>query len=402
MMRKGFVLTLIIVLLCLTACSINGPEHHAAVSDGITTENVQCGDLILNQGVIGVDSKGVYSVKNGVVYISLLEDGNFVSTALCSKTGCSHRDSTCNAFIGSYQHVTYYRNMVYGISDNGDGSMELVELNCFDGTRRTVCVWKPQKDESYRFCSGIFFDGNLYMSYDNWNFNRSEDWVMTDCVHLESGEKYNLFADQDVSSHTVIGGFGNTLICEERYLTEKPKTYEEWIQGGGTDDGYEEYMNGIGSNVELVKYDIKDMAKTVIADQDRNKYIDYTDLYLKIENHELIYAADNEIHIYSLETGEDRMLAKKSNIRNYHLYDNKANIIVIENGKVQNITVDVNTLAELEIPHTKDNAVDFWTMYEFKDYCVGMLFDVAANCNRAVMLKKEDYYTGKYENAVGL
>ena len=158
----GIVLSLLLAL--LTGCQSPGPEQD--LGDKFIFEEDNQYYFYLN-GLLGEpiaeSETGYYASVDGYVYTRDKKTGE--CTPLCNKPDCTHDErelnsdgsSTCNAYFGAIQPISYYKGKLYVLSAN-----TVYEIDVSGSTRKKLLQTKEYIESS------MVHRGYLYLAFSDY------------------------------------------------------------------------------------------------------------------------------------------------------------------------------------------------------------------------------------------
>lgn len=197
-MKKYILISLLVIILSLTACT-GQTNQQTAVSN--TSEKCPQSVLANSSSNIAVGETGYYTL-NGMAqgkYLSYISKSGAKSTYLCSKPECRHMDDsgyfaveTCNAYVGEAvpQSIVYHNGYVYVLEYNERTyNVTLVRISQ-DGSVHEKIMEVGQAPSCSSYYEYAFADDNtIFMVYnapDNTGEVRS---VSLDKIDLSKKEK---------------------------------------------------------------------------------------------------------------------------------------------------------------------------------------------------------------------
>lgn len=158
----GIVLSLLLAL--LTGCQSPGPEQD--LGDKFIFEEDNQYSFYLS-GILGnpiaESETSYYASVDGCVYTKDKETGE--SVPLCNKPDCTHDErelnsdgsSTCNAYFGAIQQISYYKGKLYVLSAN-----TVYEIDVSGSTRKKLLQTKEYIESS------MVHRGYLYLAFSDY------------------------------------------------------------------------------------------------------------------------------------------------------------------------------------------------------------------------------------------
>lgn len=245
--------------------------------------------------------EGAYFIQDNI--LSFWDYDSQKAVPLCSKSGCVHKDESCNAYMNC-EYIRYNNDTLYSVEEDYDAGVKYVAKRAKDGTGfQKICT--PAKDE---------IDGGNYISIDEniW----TEDYLW-----------YGVIVD-DGSQTQIDDQYVEVYQHEKIYCCNLETGKEELI----IDNEKEGQLRLIAANNGKLVYE----------------ECEYKDAVIPIsEAAGITYDKDtkNVIHQYDLETSEDMIIFEFSGdeklrvlgVASDHIvtYDTEGNLCLfnIENGE---------------------------------------------------------------------
>ena len=150
---KRFVPCFLALLLLLTACS--GPEGPAGNPSGdpeptpaaqghaLPKENRSAAGT----GAVFTDDNGWYICAAGAV--SYYDYASGQTMTLCAQPGCSHRDASCQAWVGNVNSFAVLDGVLYATLDDAGSGAQLVRKELSGGKVTVLEQWDNTDDHFY-------------------------------------------------------------------------------------------------------------------------------------------------------------------------------------------------------------------------------------------------------------
>ena len=112
-----------------------------------------------------------------------------------------------------------------------------------------------------------------------------------------------------------------------------------------------------------------------------------------------LYAVDNDLYLYDLDTGESRQIAFPGTLRNFHFIDGRI-ILLTRNPGLKIYWADLEGgSAQLLKDEGDRQGVTFSPHGECKDYVYG-LYSGAEDGTVSCILPKEDYWAQQFDHII--
>ena len=300
--------TILIILGTILLCGCGNPtisESDPAIKTGslLQIENQDAVSVNYQQSISAGKGDVVFKPSGSTVYYgdpSVSDE----FTVFCSKTGCHHNSEDCGAYIGNASEFIAYKDLWYYIRKMDDGSMVLFEQNPLANERTELKkVTSRTEDNKYYFITmqGIMVSYDcIYLRVDqmvNDNTNLTGASINTTAyveINLSTRkERTILHYDSSEENWSIVGGNGKCLLFT-KYISYNPQTSQ--------------YKG------ELYKMNLDDLSYEVVVDEEKEMLLQ-TSIYGNINADNLMtYCTEHEIHLYDLDTGEDRLLYQTNDI----------------------------------------------------------------------------------------
>lgn len=414
------ILGLVLCVCMLTACGVSGggttPTDTAPAQTAEPTQSQSVGDPL------PADNKNPAVASLGDVCPSSSADGYYVCTkvvhyypastlkkvVLCAQTGCTHKDSTCQAWIGVVQSYTEYLGMLYAIVEDGESVLRFVKKDLSDGTLTTIGTWENKSGLYYNVSLGKIADRIAIIYVTQTTISTADDgrpMSQQDTTiwryDLQSGEKQVLFSGDQADELSVLAVSSKYLAVMRTTINPNTLTFEEFQAEYGEKAIYGRYLDRIHFK-ELRLYNADGSDYTVVANSQTDGLIptgDPCSTYGK----ELVYRCNDTVFLLNLDTGKSRAVVNMENISNYWVMDHK--IFLINQNVPWNIIPDPNKVVSIYVVDFDDgvpvklgNGGNTEHM-EFSIYQEGTSFFVGRWKGGLYRISKEDFYADRYENA---
>lgn len=298
------------------------------------------------------------------------------SVTMCPQEGCPHTDSSCAAYMGgTIQNLVEYRDALYAVVKTEEDQLYLVQKDPSSGKLTILGEWiasETSGDQSswkevylHSLSNGKLYY-RVYHEVDDMNTGERLSMESTTYVYdLLTKETEPFPLDGFITS----GAAGFAVTVEDEVYDEAADTY-----------------NFI--NCELRLYDPSGTSYTVIANQDRDDYVPYSDP----NNHygsKCCYLCGNTLYTLDADTGESTaLLTPEEPVVNYWLMDNK--IFYITHNEADEVYIyyaDLNDCIPVQLQNCGNTEVMvFGVSGEGNDY-------FAADMQ---VISKADFYAENY------
>lgn len=419
-MKKGALLLALVLVLLLCACVLTACGGGGGKT--MPTETTHPEQSMNADYPLPVDNKNPAVASLGDVCPSSSADGYYVCTkvvhyypastlkkvVLCAQTGCTHKDSTCHAWIGVVKSYTEYLGKIYAIVEDGESILRFVEKDLSDGTITTIDTWENKSGLYYNVSLGKIADriAIIYVTQtttstadDGRPMSQQETTIWR--YDLQSGEKQVLFSGDQADELSVLAVSSKYLAVLRITINPNTLTIEEFQTEYGENAVYGRYLSRIHFK-ELRLYNADASVYTVVASSEKDSLIptgDPSHAYGK----ELVYQCGNTVYLLNVDTGESRAVVTMENIVNYWVMDHK--IFLITQNVPWDIIPDPNKVVSIYVVDFDDgvpvklgNGGNSEHM-EFSIHQEGTSFFVGRWKGGLYRISKEDFYADRYENA---
>ena len=388
---KKTIIPMIISIILLSGCNNSTPQEtsHTTESESLLQiENQVAISTIFQQSISAGKGDAVFKPSGSVVYYgdpSVSDE----FTVFCSKAGCQHNSEDCGAYIGNASEFIAYKDLWYYIRTMDDGSMVLFEQNPLTNERTELKkVASKTEDNKYYFITmqGIMVSYDcIYLRVDQMVFDNanltSESKNTTEYVEINlstNNERTILHYDSSEESWIIVGG-NSTCLMLTKYISYDPQTSQ--------------YKG------ELYKMNLDDLSYEVVVNEEKEMLL-YSDPYGNINADNLLtYCTEHEIHLYDLDTGEDKLLYQINdrNIR-ANIFDNNV-FYIYEDGDENTYFMRGNTSGDTPVKMDNNGNPDVLAFARFRTTENGYLGTMDGQYG---WLSQEDYYQENYDGFVPL
>lgn len=397
-------LCLVLVLALCTGCvrqTLPETTGHTTRTEATTEEGTLQGDTPPQSYPIPKENRRPMSVMFGGV-ASTVSDGYFSAAQalkfydaktgktvfLCSQPGCTHTDSTCEAWIGQVNNLVEYEGVVYASVKDGE-VCAVVRKDIATGELTTLASWEGQENIYYECSVGLCAYGQMVIYVrvtefveDGVNYSQidsEEQWL----YNLTTGEKRKLDWEKNTDSVTILA-MNQTYAVAQYYRNLEEKDPESGL---------------FTKDYELRLYRLADDSYTVISSEEENGYTPTVDPAVSYGDIVVLQEKDT-LCLYDLEKQEKRELLTAENIINYWILDNKVFYIREEESPeppgyaVSIYYADIETGQPVRLENGGNREVmDFAITWEGDSFFVGTW--KGGN----YIIPKADFYLDNYEAA---
>lgn len=390
-MKKTIIL-MIASIIFLSGCNSGTPQETITTTENDTLlqiENQVAIHTSFQESISTGKGDAVFKPSGSVVYYgdpSVSDE----FTVFCSKAGCQHNSEDCGAYIGNASEFIAYKDLWYYIRTMDDGSMVLFEQNPLTNERTQLKkVASKTEDNKYYF---ITMQG-IMVSYD-CIFLRVDQMVF---------DNTNLTAESINSTEYVEI---NLSTNNERSIMQFDPFKDSWSIVGGNEKylmitKYISYNYEISQDVvALYRMNLEDLTLEAVVDETM-EMLSPTSIYGNINVDNLMtYCTGHEIHLYDLDTGEDKLLYQineriiSTNIFGqnvFYIYEDENDMAYFMHG---------NTSGDTPIKMENKNNTDANIYSKYRTTAngyLGMMSD-----GQFGWLSQEDYYQENYDAFVPL
>ncbi len=297
-MNKILMLVTSIIMLCgCSNASTNTIDQDITHNSLLQIENQGAIHTTFQESISAGKGDAVFKPSGSIVYYgdpSVSDE----FTVFCSKAGCQHNSEDCGAYIGNASEFIAYKDLWYYIRTMDDGSMVLFEQDPLTNERtRLKKVVSKTEDNKYYFITmqGIMVSYDcIYLQVNQMVFDNANltfgSINTTEYVEINLStrkERTILHYDSSEESWIIVGSNGKCMMFT-KYISYNPQTSQ--------------YKG------ELYKMNLNDLSYEVVVDEEKEMLL-YSDPYGNINADNLLtYCTEHEIHLYDLDTGEDKLL----------------------------------------------------------------------------------------------
>lgn len=407
-MKRRYPWLAVLLVLALTACGVpgmSGPEAPQAVESSALPQ-----DNRNTSWEVFPDDTGWYVCVAGTVRYYDFASGQTMT--LCAQPGCSHRDESCQAWLGNAAGLGVCDGTIYAALTDDTSGAQLVSKDVATGQITVLDRWDNQAGTFYSASMDWISRGMAVVSLTCQTLEQQEDGLQsyrkettTYLYDLSAGTGRVLFTPEESEGRSLLGFTDRYLAVSYTLPEQSLLSPEEFEQQYGEDASYGRYAY-FNTRRQLLLYDLSDGTQTVIADHDRDGYIMTADPCTAYGK-DCIYQCGDTLYLLDLDTGESRALVTMEHIINYWLMDNKAFILTDEGMDHETYILDNDAsksalwcadLSDGQVVEL-ENAMDESGMILSIQQEGGSFFRGLGPLGRCV-ISKEDFYAGRYDQAV--
>ncbi len=385
--------TILIILGTILLCGCGNPtisESDPAIKTGslLQIENQDAVSVNYQQSISAGKGDVVFKPSGSTVYYgdpSVSDE----FTVFCSKTGCHHNSEDCGSYIGNASEFIAYKDLWYYIRKMDDGSIVLFEQDPLTNERtRLKKVVSKTEDNKYYFITmqGIMVSYDcIYLQVNQMVFDNANltfgSINTTEYVEINLStrkERTILHYDSSEESWIIVGSNGKCMMFT-KYISYNPQTSQ--------------YKG------ELYKMNLNDLSYEVVVDEEKEMLL-YSDPYGNINADNLLtYCTEHEIHLYDLDTGEDKLLYQindtiiRANIFGNHVF------YIYEDGDENTYFMRGNISGDNPVKMDNNGNTDVLAFARFRTTENGYLGTMDGQYG---WLLEEDYYQENYDGFVPL
>ena len=347
------------------------------------------------------DGKGFYVPQSRFLNYYDPEVGTQVP--LCSQSGCSHSDQSCEAYLADdTTGFVDYNGTWYVLGRQGISVATVWKVD--PKTRQRTKVYEvagKEEGEEYYFSSGFISHGYAYLDLNHRTMGEdghtfSDNYMLR--VQLDTGEAQFLFENQYV---TYLGaGEDRVLISvpDSMSLPLSEKEYLEQNPGGN----YVDYVSTFYAN-QTPADEVKELR---VYTADLSSYQVLASGYIRGNmvpgmahwGDLTLYAVEDQLYLYNLATGEQRQIEYQETLRNFYFTDGRIIILTRDpNLKVYYADPEGGPTQLLKDEGDRQS-VTFSTSGECQDYIYGLYS--GGETPFPCILSKEDYWAQRFDRLI--
>lgn len=348
---------------------------------------------------------GFYKASSPITYYDIEHEAKII---MCNLAGCSHNTEDCPAFMPGITNLLATEDAVYTFCDSG-GTVSLRKLNLNNYEKTTEWLQETKETRYYAVNDCFYSSGYIYFKYSEMTPKEAKTY--TNIYNTETGEMSLLFADTKLTSFTVEGAYGNTVLTVWGEYDEAAMSWEEYRALHLDEDEttcineyYDVYLTNFFQEHYtggLRFYDLETMTYADAYPLLKGDSQETLNIYLSSDSicfgEYLLYTLGDAVMRYSLKTGERELLVEEEGIVNGSLLDGKLIYLTYVDSILKIHVYDIQTGSNLLVDNAGDtDAMVFGVYKETEDAFIG--YDVYNGYGQSWILK-EDFYNARYENA---
>jgi hypothetical protein len=422
----------------LTACSHNDSRIHSGTqkaneipsdtSNGFETIDDLYGDIIPSSSAIlnfftpdGENIQLIYSHGH-----QLTEDGIFLggdlirfldfstdrAIVLCSQPGCTHSDSLCPAFIGSFSSYALYHDAFFALTYEREAACHYTLKTRVPQATIWKTLWNYKfSDEAMSNVVTRLGGGYaaILVNESIWDEQYGERiYTHLVAINLESGFFKDIMPKQKMinsESYLLLGaaegyaillwtGFNEEVIQIEDYVMQAIE--DNGIPAEDAIDDWFNYLEGIRLN-RLLSINLATGNITEVASGSHN-ILPVPHTSDMIYNGVAYFQHNGAIMAYNVNNNELKELRRVPNIINVFAYDGRVFYITLTESNAQYFFLDLETGICYQLMNDKNNNVVIITLHdENSNMFIGLHHE-----GRVVLIEKEHFYDEYYYRAIKL
>ena len=312
----------------------------------------------------------MYYAGQAISYAASITDKPVV---LCSQSGCTHSDNSCNAYIGDARQFAEYQGQWYAMVKDADSEYTLMGMDSITRERRTLGHWKAEENEHIQVSFHLLSHGYGYVTvirepYDPQTHTYHPQPDENIRISLSTGEKQVLAVEGDITA------------ASENYVFTVDRTYDE---------------NQLGHNpvyAALREYNLTDGTCRVVSDTadgfrpTADPNTTYGDL--------LIWQRGDTLLVTDVSTLEEREVLTMPDISIYWVMDSRAFFLTRDDAgivKVYHQLLTGGDPVQLYNEGQTDGMV-YGIIEEGNDYFAGSYHEKSGH-----LCSKQDFYAERYD-----
>lgn len=313
---------------------------------------------------------GFYYAGQAISYAASITDKPVV---LCSQSGCTHSDNSCDAYIGDAREFAEYQGQWYAMVKDADNEYTLLHMDPTTRERRALGHWKETGQGTTRAYLYLLSHGYAYVTirretYDPQTFTCLQQLDEKIRIALATGESQ------------VLAVAGSITAASENHVFTVERTYDENQHGP------------IPSYAILREYNLTDGTYRVVSDtaDGFQPTVDPNTTYGDL----LIWQRGDTLLVTDVSTLEQREVCTMPNIVNYWVMDNRAFFITRDDEgicKVYHQLLTGGDPVQLYNEGQTDGMV-YGIIEEGNDYFAGPYHEKSGH-----LCSKQDFYAERYD-----
>lgn len=313
---------------------------------------------------------GFYYAGQAISYAASITDKPVV---LCSQSGCTHSDNSCNAYIGDARQFAEYQGQWYALVKDADSEYTLMGMDSITRERRTLGHWKAEENEHIQVSFHLLSHGYGYVTVIRETYD-----PQTHTYHPQPDE--NIRISLSTGEKQVLAVEGDITAASENYVFTVDRTYDE---------------NQLGHNpvyAALREYNLTDGTCRVVSDTadgfrpTADPNTTYGDL--------LIWQRGDTLLVTDVSTLEEREVLTMPDISIYWVMDSRAFFLTRDDAgivKVYHQLLTGGDPVQLYNEGQTDGMV-YSIIEEGNDYFAGSYHEKSGH-----LCSKQDFYAERYD-----
>ena len=313
---------------------------------------------------------GFYSAGQAISYAASITDKPVV---LCSQSGCTHSDNSCDAYIGDASQFAEYQGQWYALVKDADSEYTLMGMDSITRERRTLGHWKAEENEHIQVSFHLLSHGYGYVTVIRETYD-----PQTHTYHPQPDE--NIRISLSTGEKQVLAVEGDITAASENYVFTVDRTYDE---------------NQLGHNpvyAALREYNLTDGTCRVVSDTadgfrpTADPNTTYGDL--------LIWQRGDTLLVTDVSTLEEREVLTMPDISIYWVMDSRAFFLTRDDAgivKVYHQLLTGGDPVQLYNEGQTDGMV-YGIIEEGNDYFAGPYHEKSGH-----LCSKQDFYAERYD-----
>lgn len=217
-------------------------------------------------------------------------------TYYCFEPGCKHMDNTCHAYIGNTEGFISYKGLWYYDRKKDNNQYEIICHNPDTNERKVIASYERSDN------------GNIWESINTMMI--SHDFLYVTVTRMSTAEdSFNSEVTSRIEAIDLKDYSRKTIVDDNNFS----------FFGGNGERAVIEYAaprSGIDGSVnpyfELRIYNLDGSGYQLISDSDHGFY-EYSDMYQLVNEDNVVYINQDEVHLLNLHTMEDKAVYSAKN-----------------------------------------------------------------------------------------
>lgn len=229
---------------------------------------------------------------------------------LCSKTGCTHNNTECYAYLNALS-AFYYKDSLYYFTNDEDGEINLIRANKYGENKEVITTGIQEYPDSQSF---QIMEQDLYFIGMGYDMETERSYTALLRIDLETGEKD---IDQIEDRKGERGNIEAYLITEKELLIERGAYDIDLNEYLDTDNGElrDVPWEDVTSIIEIYSVNLETGNNDLMLRKERKLFDSQTGQMdsgyfnlIQYEDHILLYSYENQIIELNTETQEQQIL----------------------------------------------------------------------------------------------